>query len=495
MNKLLKLFFVFFVFLYSVTAFSATVNVLEFNDFHGSLRAKDKNVGMAKLVSAIKEEEKKNPDTIVVSGGDNYQGSALSNLTFGAPVSQMMKMAGVIASSVGNYEFDWGIQHFRPWEKDGHFVFLAANVFNKQTGKPVKWAKPYIIVKIHGIKIAFIGLSTITTPYVTLHSHVANLDFEDASQAAQQWIDYLKAGKAPQGKPDVIIALTHIPSAQDFKTHSITGKELKHLCRDTKGLDAVISAHSHRFVNGYVNKIPVIQAASHGRALGELRIIIDDKNNKVQKIIPDVWWLDADSLHPDSKALSVYNKYEKKLAPLMNKVIGKATGEFERISDQGLSVFGKWTCDTLRQQAHVQIVIQNGGLLRRNLHKGSVTIGDMYEIIPFDNSLVKMQLLGGDIKKIVAPDVINTNISSVQYSGLDIQYDKKAKITSITLSDGSPLKMNKYYSVAVNSFMYEGGDGYDFKNAKDVVDTYIPIRDILIKVIKEKKVITPTPVI
>src|SRR3712207_8371142 len=98
---------------------------------------------MAKMVGYAKEAVSKNPNTIIVSGGDNYQGTAMSNLTYGAPVSAMMKAMNVTASAVGNHEFDWGVTLMNKWQKDGGFNFLAANIYDSKTNTPVSWSKPY----------------------------------------------------------------------------------------------------------------------------------------------------------------------------------------------------------------------------------------------------------------------------------------------------------------------------------------------------------------
>ena len=133
------------------------VDVLSFNDFHGNL-AEDtsetgKNVGVAKLVGAIKAAKASNENTIVVSGGDNYQGSAMSNLTHGAPVSAMMKSVGVVASSVGNHEFDWGMSWISKWAQDGNFDFLAANIYDKTTGQPVPGLNHMKSLKRMGLRL------------------------------------------------------------------------------------------------------------------------------------------------------------------------------------------------------------------------------------------------------------------------------------------------------------------------------------------------------
>jgi 2',3'-cyclic-nucleotide 2'-phosphodiesterase/3'-nucleotidase/5'-nucleotidase len=193
------------------------VDLVSFNDFHGNL-AEDtskngKNPGMAKLVGAVDEYKAANKDTVVVSAGDNYQGSAMSNLTYGEPVSAMMKELGVTASAVGNHEFDWGIDKISNWAKAGDFDYLASNIYDKRTGQPVSWAKPYKMVKVDGVKIGLVGLTTQETSYKTKPDIVAGLEFKDPAALAKIWADKLKDGSLPEGKADVVIALTHMGTA------------------------------------------------------------------------------------------------------------------------------------------------------------------------------------------------------------------------------------------------------------------------------------------
>ncbi|WP_432407537.1 5'-nucleotidase C-terminal domain-containing protein [Wukongibacter sp. M2B1] len=479
------------------------IDIITFNDFHGNLaeevRDTGKNIGMSKMVGYVREALLKNPNTIVVSGGDNYQGSALSNLTYGAPVSEMMKAMGVVASAVGNHEFDWGVQHIEKWAKDGGFDFLAANIYDTNTGEPVEWAKPYLITERDGIKIAFVGLAHPDTITLTKAENVTGLEFKDPVQAAQTWVDYLNEGKAEEGTPDVIIALTHIDSSQDRETNEITGLAVK-LATDVKGLDAIVSAHSHQTVAGEVNEVPIVQAYKYGRALGKISIELnEDKTIKDITASVDNVYKNKSNIIKDENASKVYEKYTEELSPILEEVVGTATGEFTHDKNNpNISLLGKWVTDTMRKKLDCQVAIQNGGGLRRSLYEGNITMGDMYEIMPFDNTFVTMELPGKDLKKAIDHGILNPKVGDGQFSGLKVEYDKdkefENRITSITLEDGTPLEMDKYYTVVVNDFMISGGDEYDFSNAKNIVNTYIPIRDMLVEAIKEAKSITPQPV-
>lgn len=479
----------------------SSVDIISFNDFHGNV-AEDvsqtgKNVGMAKLVGAVKEAVAQNPNSIVVSGGDNYQGTAISNLTYGAPVSDMMKGMDVLASAVGNHEFDWGADRIAQWAKDGDLTYLASNIYDKKTGKPVEWAKPYIIQEKGGLKIAFIGLAHPDTPTLTKAEYVNGLEFRDPAVAAQEWIDFLKAGKAPEGKPDVIIALTHLDSAQDATTGVITGTAAD-LCKKVTGLDGVISAHSHLTVSGKVNGVPVVQAYYNGRSLGKLSIVLG-ADGKVVTIAPSVNAISANksNIIPDAAANATYDKYNKELSPVLSEKLGTTTGELthDRNSKGSVSLLGKWACDVMKAATGSQVAIQNGGGLRRSLLKGDITMGDMYEIMPFDNYLVTVEVSGADLRKAIDHGINNPKISDGQFSGLKVTYDPKAEqgksIKTITLDDGTPLKDDAYYKVVINDFMLTGGDGYDFSKAKNVVNTYIPIRDALVDAVKKAKTLTP----
>ncbi|MCD3217209.1 LysM peptidoglycan-binding domain-containing protein [Clostridium botulinum C] len=479
-----------------------SINIIMFNDFHGNLaedvRETGKNIGMAKMVGYAKEAVSKNPNTIIVSGGDNYQGTAMSNLTYGAPVSAMMKAMNVTASAVGNHEFDWGVSHMEKWQKDGGFNFLAANIYDSKTNNPVSWSKPYKIVEKGGIKVAFIGLAHPNTTTLTKRENVTGLEFRDPVKTAEEWIKYLKEGKAKEGIPDVIVALTHIDSYQDANTKEITGKAVD--LTKVKGLDAIVSAHSHRRVIGIINGKPIIQAYKYGRAIGIMSIKLD-KDNKVSKIVPnidDVCNTKSDIIS-DKESTETYNKYDKDLKPILGEKIGQATEEFTHDrTKSNVSLLGKWSCEVMQKKTGAQIAIQNGGGLRRTLYKGNITMGDMYEIMPFDNALVTFDLKGADVKKAIDHGILNPEVTDGQFSGLKVEYDKNKefehRITKITLNDGTPLDMNKYYKVTAPDFLLSGGDKYDFSNAKNVVETFIPVRDVLVEAIKDAKVITPKEV-
>lgn len=467
------------------------INILTFNDFHGSVAqtsATDKNSGIAKFAGEINKVKKQNPNTIVVSAGDNFQGSAMSNLTYGAPVNEMMKSVGVVASAVGNHEFDWGTDKIAKWAQDGGYKFLASNIYDKTTGKPVAWAEPYMIVEKGGYKIGFVGIATPETAYKTTPANVKDLEFRDPAASAKEWAKVAKDKGA-----DVVIALTHLGSFQD-KEGKITGEATD--LAGVENIDAIISAHTHQTVSGNVNGTPIVQAYYNGRTLGKLAIKVDP-SGKIAGIVPSVdnLYNRPATLVEDAAVKAIADKYSKDLQPILGEVLGKTDKELTHDKNaQGTSLLGQWTTDVMRKIAGTQIGITNGGGLRAPIAAGDITMGTMYTVMPFDNTLVTMELKGSDLKRVIENGIDNKEIGWVQIGGVKVYYDEKAefgnKITAMVLENGTPVAMDKTYTVVTNDFMATGGDKFDFKGATKIVDTMIPIRDAIVKDLKLVKAVS-----
>ncbi len=463
--------------------------ILSINDYHGSLAPAGSNVGAAKLVGAMKTEKAKNPEgTIIVVAGDSYQGSAMSNLLYGEPVSAVFKEMGVELSAVGNHEFDWGVDRITKWEEDGGFTFVCTNVYDIRTNEPVDWAEPFVIIEKEGVKVGFIGLATPRTAYTTLKANVENYEFRDPVEVITEWVPTVKDAGA-----DIIIALTHLGSFQD-KEGNITG-EAADLC-EVDGVNGVVSAHTHQRVSGLVNGKPVVQAYKNGRSIGKMTFVFDE-NNKLVSAEPslDNLYERPDTLEDDANTLAIYKKLEEDLGPVLGKVLGKTTVDLDHDRYAGPSLLGEWSCDIMKDAAGVQIAMTNGGGLRVPVPAGEITAGILYEVMPFDNTLYTMKLSGADVKANIEHGIMNEDIGWIQISGVRVTYNPGAeagnRITSMVLEDGTPIEMENYYTVVTNDFMFTGGDNYNFENAKDGLNTFIPIRDAMMDAVEKAGVISP----
>lgn len=474
-----------------------SIQIVYINDFHGSVGASGKNPGMVKLAGRIKEIKAENTanntSTVFLAGGDLFQGSAASNLTYGAIVNEFLMKAGLNASAIGNHEFDWGTDKIAEWASKGNYKFLASNIYDKTTGLPVSWADPYQIVTVEGVNIGLIGLTTPETAFKTLPENVKDIEFKDPNTCGTYWAKLLKSTK----QADIVIAVTHLGAAQD-STGVITGEAADLANVKDSGIDAILCAHTHMAVCGTVNNIPVVQAYYNGRAIGKLNIKVPADGSKItitpgyEKLYDSKGYLTT--LPDDEATKKIYDDYMAALSKTLNAVVGKTVTDLTHDKSAGVSILGEWTCEVMAKKAGTQIGITNGGGLRTSIKAGDITMGNLYEVMPFDNTLYKMDLKGSDLKRVIENGIMNTTVGWVQLYGVKVYYDadKAAgdRITAMYLLDGTKIDMNKYYSVVTNDFMFTGGDNYDFTGAKNAVNTNLPIRDAMVEAL-ESTLTTP----
>ncbi|WP_346939559.1 5'-nucleotidase C-terminal domain-containing protein [uncultured Clostridium sp.] len=455
------------------------VDILSFNDFHGNVLESGKNIGAAKLAGVVNEyKAKANTEygVIPVSAGDLYQGTAISNLTTGKPVIAMAKAMGLEASAIGNHEFDWGADNINTWANEGGFPFLAANIVKKGTEEKVSYAQPYKVVERNGVKIGLIGISTPETATSTLAENVKDVDFLDPVKTVAKWNKVLRETE----KVNAVVVIAHAGAYQDSNTKEITGEAAD--IAKIEGVDAVIAGHNHAVVSGEVNGVPVVEGGYNGRALAKLTFTFDD-SNKLLDVEPsvDVFLGKEATLPVDENVLKEVKNIKEGLSEILGK---KVTSLEERLShdDKNTAVtpFGVTVAETMRKIVGTEIAVTNGGGIRRSLEQGDVTVGDMYEILPFDNTIVTLDVKGSDLYSIIEHGINTEGFAWGQFAGIKVWYNPEdGKVSSIRLNDGTKIDMDKYYSVAINDFMLTGGDKYDFSNAINAVNTNVVMRDAM----------------
>lgn len=466
------------------------------NDFHGSVEIGGKNPGLAKIQTFLKDQKAINPNSFLLSAGDHYQGSAISNLTKGAVVTEAFKEMGLKFSAVGNHEFDFGKDIIPVWAKDGGYKFLASNIEVESSMKPAGWdeyVKPYDIqeVTVDGkvIKIGFIGIATPETAYKTAAENVKGFTFTDPVAATNKYSKILK-----EKGVDAIISLTHLGAFQ--KEGKITG-EVVDYANGVKDIDGIFLGHTHQLVEGVVNGIPVVQGASNGRSISNISLKFNLENDKLALADAKGTVTNLSDLIPnltdDPAVANIVKKFNDELAPIKNQVLGELTVDLPHDTNtMQVSPMGQFIAKTLAEVGKTQIGVINGGGIRRGFDKGTITMGLMYELLPFDNYLVTLDLTGAELKKIIQHGIKPKDFRPGQFYGLEVILEADGTtIKEMRLLDGEPIKDNKVYSVSILDYIYTGGDKYNFKNSTNVVETFIPVRDLIADYMVAKKVIDP----
>ncbi|HHW14024.1 MAG TPA: hypothetical protein GXX28_03700 [Firmicutes bacterium] len=472
----------------SAAAAPQLLTIVNTSDFHGNLLVgqKDKSTpprpfgGAAVVAAYIAQARAENPEgTLVFDDGDSMQGPAISTVFRGKPVIEAFNAIGYDAAAIGNHEFDWGVETLKVRMSEARFPFLAANIFVAATGQRPEWARPYALFERKGIKIGVIGLTTVQTPVVTLPANVAGLEFRDPAAVANDLIPELKAQGA-----QLIVLLAHLGGVTD--PQGALTEEVADLAAKVRGADVILGGHTHTTVATKAGDVPVVIPYYQGRAIGVTNLLFDPETGRVVSAETKVVTTYGDVVTPVAEVQAVVDRYNKDLAPVMAEVLAQAPQGIVR-DYENESAMGNLVADVMRKTAGVEIAFTNAGGLRTDIPAGPITLGKVWEVIPFDNTIVTMELTGAQVLAVLA----NRTKGMVQTSGLrfvwrDIPGDKeKREIVSAVLADGRPLDPNATYKVCTNDFMATGGDNFTaFKAGRNVVNTNILVRDALIGYLK-----------
>jgi 2',3'-cyclic-nucleotide 2'-phosphodiesterase/3'-nucleotidase len=477
------------------------LTIIHITDLHGALMPEDKDaatqrpVGGAGIVASyIKAEKTKalaetGSEVLLVASGDMMQGSAISNLSRGEAVIAVMNELGFEACAVGNHEFDWGTKVLEERRRQAKFPFLSANIFLGESTKQPGWVLPSTVAKKGKLRIGIIGAITEDTPVVANPNVLVGLRFDKPAMIVNQ-----VAAKLRKEGADVVVILSHLGGTQE-RDGSVTGPVADFASR-LKGVDAVLDGHSHTVVSGVVNSIPVMISGSNGRRVGvmKLEIVCDARSGrstrggsdassrcKSRLIEQDVKPTFGDSVEADPATVAIVGSYGRKFAGEIDRVVAVAAAGIPTGRQE--SPLGNLISDIMRDAVHADVAFTNSGGIRAELDAGPITVGEIFRILPFDNTIVTMYLTGEQVRKVLEEGISSRGV--VQVSGIGFscrQADPVGqRVKSITLEDGTPLSPTGRYLVATNDFMAAGGDRYTtFKEGDTILNTQILVRDAAI---------------
>ena len=506
--------------------------LLGFNDFHGHLQSSTlfgRPVGgAAVLASYLKDAASQSKQgAIIVHAGDHVGASPpISALLQDEPSISFLNMLSnehcyyneidrttqaqrIIANeddarfdsecnlvgTVGNHEFDEGVGEMLRLINGGihtngpfldaqfhgaKFPYVVANVVYADTGKPV--LPPYVIKKIGGQSVAFIGAVLKETPTIVTPTGVAGVKFLDEAQSINQYVPELKK----KGIHAIVVTIHQGTKQTSYSGATVTdpmnvggdiGPIIDKLDDD---IDIVIAGHWHQFTNALMPNqngklILVTQAFSYSTAFSDIDVAIDPSNHDIvmkSAAIVTTWADQGPGLQPDQNVASLVNDAAAAVDPLVNQIIGQASADILRSENAaGESTLGNLIADAQRSAMGTDVAFMNPGGIRADMSAGQVTWGDVFTIQPFNNDLVKMELTGQQIVDLLnqqwagQPYARILKTSGISYTWSDGDGDANtladnAVVSSSISINGNPIDLNATYSVTVNSFMAAGGDNF-----------------------------------
>ena len=480
------------------------INLVALNDFHGNLEPSKYTYtppgstqprtiqagGIDVLKGALDTFRKDDPDLLFVAAGDLVGASpAASSMFADEPSIEALNRMGLVASSLGNHEFDQGPkellrqQHggcdsprpakacrFSPDFKGAGFTYLASNVVDAQTGKNL--VPGWRIVDVKGVKVGLIGAVLHDLGSVTIASSIKGLAINDEATSINAVLPAMRAQGA-----QVFVVLIHEGGFAD-QPYDKADCDTLHgpIVAITKKLDPairlVISGHSH---TGYLCKVDgkvVTQADAYGHLLSRIKLTLDPATKAVQDIQVRNVVMAPDAFTPDASLSAYLADVRAKSRAELAKPVARVQGPLSRKENaSGESVLGGVIADAAvaatRDQG-AQVGFMNPGGIRKDLETGEggvVSFGQAQAVLPFGNTLVVMDLTGAQLRRVLEqqwdrPAASSPSILTVS-SSLTYDWDATQPVGRRTANvkvDGKALDDDKVYRVVANNFLAEGGD-------------------------------------
>lgn len=415
--------------------------------------------GSAKAAWLFQEAERRNPNTLILDGGDSPYNTDLANISLGQSSVDVMNAQGYDATVLGNHDFDYSFENLLSLAERAEYAMLSANTYWKDGSYPEQFA-PYIVKEVGGVDVAIVGLTDDGSKATTHFSNTQDIEFHDQWEVGQDVVAKADA------ESDVVILLSHLHGANNDVPTKIDG------------IDMEIGGGNDIFGRPLnIEDTVVVNPGGVGTCVNQTNLNV--KDGQVLGYTFNQIILSSDV--PEVEAVNeIIAGYQADLDAQMEEVIGQCASDIAWSSPlvrTQESPLGNLAADALRDYCDADIAIQNGGGIRAGLTAGDVTVGDIFAMLPFDNKVTLVEVTGQTVW-----DALENGVSGYpetygqfpQVSGIHYTFDgsKPAgeRIVSVTLPDGTPLDMDGWYTLACNDFMCGGGDGYTMFNVLNPED-------------------------
>lgn len=429
--------------------------IYSLNDFHGALNQDEGEFGMSRIAAYLKKEQAKEyQTTIILSAGDMFQGSALSNYKYGLDVINIMNYINFDAMTLGNHEFDWGLDKMGLYQDDdkangeADFPFLGCNIFEKETNELVDFVDPYVIFERDDYKFAVVGYMGYGLEDSIATNMIKDYYFDDPVKCVSDAVYEIRSNDLA----DFVIAVGHDGT-------DAVNQQLANLTGDYQ-VDAIFNGHTH---NSYAKvltsidtrKIPVVQAGTAGELLGKIVLKVHKVNHTIDNVLSEHVSMSTGKL--DSFVEEYLANANAEVAPFFKRVIGQAGRDLNSkyaITD--------WAVETIKNSTGADIAFTNLGGLRASAfpikNGADITVEKLYEIMPFDNAIKLVTMRGYDIQLML-------NVGDFIHTNLEIDPDKE-------------------YRVAAIDYIFDN-DSYLFNKGTDIEVTGLLFRDVMIEAIEK----------
>src|SRR5688572_5900628 len=488
-----------------------TLSIVGTNDLHGGILQRGDRGGLALLggyVANLRAARARDGAVLLLDAGDMFQGTLESNLNEGASVIAAYNALGYTAAAVGNHDFDFGPVGppatpqtssddprgaLKARAAEAAFPFLAANLIDTTTGRPVDWPniRPSTVVTAAGLRVGIIGVMTARALAGTIAANTGGLRVAPLVETIAAEARQLRAGGA-----SIVVVVSHAGgrcTAFTVPTDLSSCEQTEEIMQVARGLpegliDVIVAGHAHSGMAHVVDGILIIEAYMGGRAFGRADLVVDPSTRRIirRRLFAPLDLcarVDPGTVRCDPEGSSsgrVRAEYEgapvrpdpaleRALAPAVKAAaaqkqlrLGVTLATPIRRAGSSDSPLGNLFADAYRAGvpgADVAINNTSGGL-RADLPAGPLTFGSVFEVMPFDNRLVAFHLTGAELRKVLATQVSRVP-ALVGLSGVRARVTCKGGTVDVAMlrPSGAAITDNERLLIATSDFLATGGDG------------------------------------
>ena len=524
------------------------LKIIETSDVHGNYYPYDfihrhEATGSLARVHALvqKEREVYKDNLILLDNGDILQGQPTvyyyNYIDTVSPhlAAEMMNFMGYDAGNMGNHDVETGNAVFDRWSSDCRFPILGANIIETATGKT--HFKPYEVLERDGVKVVVLGMITPAIPVWLSENLWRGLRFDDMEETARKWMKIIREKE----NPDVVIGMFHAGQDALLMGGKYRENASADVARNVPGFDIVLMGHDHareckKVVNVAGDSVLVIDPASNGIVVSNVDITLKLRDGKVvdKKVTGTL---------SETKDYGISEEFMQRFTPQYGAVqnfVSKKIGSFTESISTRPAYFGSSAFIDLIHTLQLAITGAEISLAAplsydTEIHQGDIFVNDMFNLYKYENMLYTMHLSGKEIRgalemsyalwtnRMQSPDdhllllrerrrdgaedrasFKNFSFNFDSAAGIiytvDVTKPTGEKVTILSMADGSPFRMDKVYTVAVNSYRGNGGGELLTKGAgisqdelqeRIISSTDKDLRYYLMKYIEQKKVIEP----
>jgi 5'-nucleotidase/UDP-sugar diphosphatase len=466
-----------------------TVVIYHTSDIHGwygSRRVTEPGGGVARLIGGyaalsalVKKEER---PYVLLDSGDLYQGTPEGNFSKGMASIELMNQLGYRALALGNHEYDYGEENVRRLAGEARFPFLAANIRVTRTGLAPDYVRPYEIVEVGGRRLGILGLANSTTPTQTLRANVEGLEFQAEEPTAARLV-----GEIRKHGVDALILLVHggISDSLSVKRVKVSADQSAGLPPDTlaiaravPGIDVILGGHYHTGLEeGFRDPVSgtlIVESYHTLACASRVQLEFDRETGRLKSASSRLVDLDVSQTGEDPEVLRLLRPYEARVEQVMGQRIGESAEDLDQ------PALGAFINEVMRAAGAADVALQNPGGIRTEVRKGPVTMADVYRVMPFDNTVVTVELTGAQIIQLLRR-------TPMYASGIQVEWqaDRDGNVTGVEVKmNGEPLDPTRTFRVATNNYLAFGASDI-LTGGANKKDTGLVIRDLMVKEIQK----------